>query len=172
MPIRCAGRGFRGGRACALGADGCLPVLRQQFEPGLLQSPLQTLHKAASPQMSHVPACGTLPDPCCFRLWNMKCNHNYLIAPLSPSGAVSSIPLAQHKSHCSKILSAFYNLAGAFDLMAFCDGRSFMWTLRTSISFYSFQTYWQLLTDPFALVLWDGMKGEGLISFQYTALQS
>lgn len=47
-----------------------------------------------------------------------------------------------------------------------------MWTLRTSISFYSFQTYWQLLTDPFALVLWDGMKREGLISFQYTALQS
>lgn len=170
MSISCAGRRFRGSRACALGADGCLLVLRQQFEPGLLQSPLQTLHKAASPQTSHVPVCGTFPDPCCFKLWSMKCNHHYLIAPLSPSGAVSSILPAWHKSHCSEILSPFYNLVGAFDLMAFRDGKSFTWTVRTNISSYSFQTYWQLLTDPFALVLWNGMKREGLINFQYPAL--
>lgn len=59
---------------------------------------LQLTHLANEPT-SAARAVGSLPDSCCFVLWSMKCNHHYLIALLSPLGAVPSIPSAWHRNH-------------------------------------------------------------------------
>lgn len=55
-------------------------------------------------------AVGIRPDSRCLVLWSVKCNHHYLIALLSPLGAVPSIPASWLGNHCLQNSSCLFKI--------------------------------------------------------------
>lgn len=105
---------------CFLGPSWALcAALSEQRNP----QPLLT-----HPAMSAARAVGIQPGSCCLVLWSMKCNHHYLIAPLSPLGAEPSLPASWLGNHCSQNSSCCFKIQlGCLTWWPFMTGNSSGW---------------------------------------------